>query len=170
MRSWVGRDGHKLGDAFNIEVADDLEQRGIKARANIRPGALAKTKNVPSLGDIDVVVWRPGGKTLWLVEAKDLSLSRTVAEVADRIRDFSPGERAPGKMTKLQRHLNRVAFMRQHTGATFANVGLPDHAHMRGAVVFSAPQPMMFAPPSASDSHCYLVGTLAVAIDQDDDD
>ena len=167
MRSWVGRAGHKLGDAFNIEVASYLEQRGLKARANIRPGALAKTKNIPSLGDIDVVAWRPGGKILWLVEAKDLSLSRTVAEVADRIRDFSPGERAPGKVTKLQRHLNRVAFMRQHTGTTFAGVGLPEDAHMRGAVVFSAPQPMMFAPPSDPDSRCYLVGALATAIEQD---
>jgi hypothetical protein len=164
MRSWTGRAGRKLGEAFNADVAADLEARGLKALANRSPGWLASTKNQASLGDIDVVAWRPGGQTLWVIEAKDLGLTRTAAEVADRIRDFSPGERAPGKKTKLQRHLNRLAFVREHQGAALAKLGLPSSATIRGAVIFSAPQPMMFAAPPQEDARCYLIGALAEAI------
>ncbi|MGD9967484.1 MAG: hypothetical protein AB7Q23_10150 [Hyphomonadaceae bacterium] len=156
MRSWSGRAGNRLGAAFNDELASMLRKRGIEARANVQPSALLGMKTPPHLGDADVVAWKPGTTTLWMLEAKDLGLARTSSEVADRLREYSPGQDARGKRSKLQRHLDRVAFVRAHLPYAARLTGFHPTS-LRAALVFSSPQPMMFAGIQSDNEDATMV-------------
>lgn len=165
MRSWSGGAGNRLGAAFNDELAAMLRKRGLEARANVQPSALLGMKTPSHLGDIDVVAWKPGTATLWVLEAKDLGLVRTSSEVADRVREYSPGEDARGKRSKLQRHLDRVNFVRAHLGSAQRFAGFFPTS-VRAALVFSTPQPMMFGAIQSDneDEAMLIVEEAATAI------
>ena len=147
-RRYAGHRGRVTGEEFESAVAERVRERGLYAQARCKLGWLLNQKVPPELGDIDVVIVSPKGARVWIVEAKNLRLCRTQAEIATRMAEYrgvehvsSKGKRVPDK---LLRHLRRVEFVRQRASAVAQRLKLNAAPDIRGLLVVDAPQPMNF--------------------------
>jgi hypothetical protein len=144
MTAYAGASGSQTGIDFNEAVSEGLKQLGLDASASVKPWACLnqkKTKELEELGDIDVLAINPAGTAVWVCEAKDLKLCRTVGEAAQRLSDYR-GAMKDGKPDKLLRHLRRVEYMRANASYLAKQLKLQSTPNVFGAVIVNAPQPM----------------------------
>lgn len=153
MRSHVGRAANRAGMAFNDGIAEDLRSLGLSAKASVAPWACLNLQATPTaklLGDIDVLAVSSDSRHVWIIEAKDIKLCRTLGETARRLSDYRGQKRHDGKPDNLLRHLDRVAYIRAHTAELAKRLKLPGIPAVHGLVVVDTPQPMIFVEANPS--------------------
>ncbi len=135
MKSYWGAAKNERGHAFEATVAECLRKDGWQARKVLMTELGASS----SLGDIDVLAWKPTGEVL-IVECKRLLLARTVAEIAEVCRRFR-GE----TLDDLAKHVTRVAWVRDNPSSLERIVGFqPDQDRIDDRLVTSTLVPMMY--------------------------
>lgn len=144
MRAYAGASGARIGVEFNESLARRLSRLGYTASPSVKPSACLNQKNTDQmkrLGDIDVLVV-VDRKRVWVCEAKDLKLCRTLGEAANRLSDYRGQVMPDGKPDKLLRHLHRVEYLRAHSAQLGRRLGLNSEPTVHGVVIVNSPQPM----------------------------
>jgi hypothetical protein len=142
MREWIGAVVNERGHAFNREVAAALRELGFEARSDVQLTELGGNKR---LGDVDVLAWRVESGEVWLIECKRLQFDRTVREIGARLADYTTRGEIKGKRTPIQRHLDRVNFIRGAPRGLSGVTGMPtDKMKIHSALVTDSIVPMQF--------------------------
>jgi hypothetical protein len=144
MIAFAGAAGAQVGLEFNELVASRLSALGLKASPSVKPWACLnqkKTDEVERLGDIDVLACSVDGTIVWVCEAKDLKLCRTLGEAALRLSDYR-GQIRSNKPDKLLRHMRRVEYLRAHAALLGKRLRLAGTPAVHGIIIVNAPQPM----------------------------
>jgi hypothetical protein len=143
-RSYVDREINRRGDAFEVEVAELVEGAGWRAFRQLPMKRLGAPKK---LGDMDVLAISPDGATWVIFECKWFGAARTPREVASWIQDYR------GRAgDKLDRHLQRHAWIEMNAGAVAAllRIGMP--SKVLGRIVTTSPVPLAFTEGLASNA------------------
>ena len=165
MRSYAGAVGSRLGVEFNEEVAGKLRQLDLRAWPSVNPSWCLnrrRTEEVVRLGDVDVLAVSPNEKVVWVVEAKDLKLCRTMGEAARRLSDYQGRIKKNGRPDDLLKHLRRVEYLRAHAASLVSRLTLPGVPKVCGLVIVSSPQPMQQL------QHEYSTDFMVVMLDRID--
>jgi hypothetical protein len=144
MRGYSGTAGARLGIEFNEDLARRLSSLGYTATPSVKPSACLNqkaTEELKRLGDVDVLVVA-GGMRVWVCEAKDLKMCRTLGEAASRVSEYRGRVMKNGKPDKLLRHLQRVEYIRQHSAQLGKRLGLTATPTVHGVMIVNSPQPM----------------------------
>jgi hypothetical protein len=164
MRKFASESGRKIGLDFNAEVATAIESLGLRAWPSAAPSWCLNCKNtddVKRLGDIDVLAISPDGSHVWVIEAKDLKMCRTLGESCRRLSDYQGILGKDGKPDQLLRHLNRVAFVRARASELRVRLRLTETPQVHGLVVVNSPQPMgQLAGEYNADSTVVMMDSL----------
>lgn len=164
MRSYVGGAGNRAGLEFNERVADLIRSQGLRSEASVKPSACLNQKATDALkrlGDIDVLAFTEDGRHAWVIEAKDIKLCRTMSETAKRLSEYRGVPLANGKPDNLQRHLNRVTYVREYAAGLAQRNKLPVVPTVHGLVVVDVPQPMTFVTASnAADARFVTIDAI----------
>lgn len=108
MNACIGRAADRNGHEFGRKVA---ERFGTLQWKTEREVALTRLQGPQSLGDLDVLAWRPEDGLVYAVECKSLRFDRTCGEIGERLKkEYSAGT-VGGKRTPLQKHLDRVSWL-----------------------------------------------------------
>jgi len=145
MRSYSGKVASGLGLEFNESVADKLKQLNLRAWPSVSPSWCLnhkRTEEVTRLGDIDVLAVSPNDKVVWVLEAKDLKLCRTMGEAARRLSDYRGRIKKNGAPDELLKHMRRVEYLRSHADLLIGRLKLPGVPKVCGVLIVSSPQPM----------------------------
>ena len=129
----------------NGRVAEALKNLQLRTWSSAAPAWCLNqraTEELKALGDIDVLAVGPGGSCVWIVEAKDLKLCRTLGEAARRLSEYRGKLTQKGKPDKLLRHLQRVSYIRKNASALCNRLALSAAPKVCGLVIVHAPQPM----------------------------
>jgi hypothetical protein len=78
---------------------------------------------------------------VWIVEAKDLKMCRTVGEAARRLMTYR-GEYRDGKADEMMKHLRRVEYVRSNAAFLVQRFKLPGEPRVCGVLIVNGPQPM----------------------------
>src|SRR3546814_17989896 len=87
-------------DLFNEELARELISLGLEAHASAKLTLCLNhkgTDEVKRLGDVDVLVISPDQTRIWVIEAKDLKMCRTLGETARRLSEYQGKPKSNGK-------------------------------------------------------------------------
>ena len=142
MRAWIGDAANRHGHAFNHKVAARLEGLEWSVRAELMMTELGGDSE---LGDIDVLAWHPGTGPIYAIECKRLMVDRTVAEIGERLNDYTVSSR-DGERTPVQKHLDRVAFLKEKRAELGRLTDIPETlVHPRSALVTDGLTPMQFS-------------------------
>jgi hypothetical protein len=144
MQSYAGACGDRGGKLFNRTVAADLSALQLRAWPSAKPAwclGLPKNEELSKLGDIDVFAISVDGGCVWVVEAKDLKMCRTMGEAARRLMTYR-GEYKDGKADDMMKHLRRVEFVRSNAALFVERFKLPHVPRVCGLLVVNGPQPM----------------------------
>ena len=112
---------NRVGHSFNGDVREALAALGCQARPEVAMGVLG---GPDALGDVDVLAWRPATGTVWVAECKHLGPARTAGEIGERLADYTRIAPAGRRRTAIQRHLDRIAFLRSNLPALAAVTGI----------------------------------------------
>ncbi len=145
MRHYSSDAGRKAGLRFDKRVAESVAEFGLDAHPSVKPSWCLNMKNtddVKRLGDIDTLAVDHTTNTVWVIEAKDVQLCRTMGEAARRLSEYQGKADDRGRPDKLLRHLNRVRFIRDHSANLTTRLDLRDNPTVKGLVVIRSPQPI----------------------------
>ena len=145
MRKFAGEAGNIAGNRFDQRIAEALNAAGFMAYAAVKPSWCLNIKAsdaVKQLGDIDCLAVDQGTNTVWVIEAKDLQLCKTMGEAARRLSDYQGLTDKRNRPDKLLRHLTRVKFVRDHAGQLCERLGLETQPIVKGLLVMRSPQPL----------------------------
>jgi hypothetical protein len=147
-RKYAGTQGDAAGKAFENDVAERLRGLGLEAWPRCKLSWALNEKVDNDLGDMDLLAVSPDRRRVWVIEAKNLRLCRTEAEVAARLSEYrgqmvrdSKGRDKPDKML---RHVRRVQYLRQRRHRLCARLNLQIIPEVHGLLIVDAPQPMNF--------------------------
>jgi hypothetical protein len=147
-RRYAGARGDALGREFEDQVVEALNSAGLSATARRSVSGLLEQAIDGDMGDVDVFAISADRKCVWVIEAKNLRLCRTEAEVAARMTEYrgktQKGSRSQDKPDKMLRHMNRVRYLRDHAARLGNRLGLDCVPVVCGLMVVDAPQPMNF--------------------------
>jgi hypothetical protein len=158
MVAWLGYAADRRGHEFNNEVADLLRSGGFQALANVEMSRLGAPS---TFGDVDVVAWRTGNDTCWLVECKSLTKDLTIGEIGERVREYA--DMTPTKRGPLRRHLNRVEFLQANPQA-LATLVNAKRMRLRSAIVTERLSPLQY--DKSVSGHVDLVADLATVSEE----
>lgn len=156
MRTFASRRGDETGLAFNDDLARELTGMGLEAHASAKLTWCLNhqgTEAVKRLGDVDVLVFSPNRTRVWVIEAKDLKMCRTLGETARRLSEYQGRPRSNGKPDNLMKHLTRVNYIRTHVCDLQKRFSLSTAPSVSGMIVVGSPQPMeMITIPGGKDA------------------
>lgn len=139
MISCIGRAVNRNGHGFARRVAERFSELRWKTKEEVK---LTRFGGAKSLGDVDVLAWQPA---TGLVECKSLRWDRTCGEIGERLKEYSAGT-VDGKRTSLQKHLDRISYLRANPQRLADLVGIPvDLLQLRSALVTEQLVPMQFS-------------------------
>jgi hypothetical protein len=145
-RKYAGRQGDLAGKAFENDVAERLRGLGLKAWPRRKLSWALNEKVDDDLGDMDLLAVSPDRRRVWVIEAKNLRLCRTEAEVAARLSEYrgqmvrdSKGHEKPDQML---RHQRRIQYLRERRDRLCHRLELDVAPEVRGLLIFDTPQPM----------------------------
>lgn len=107
MFKWIDRVNAEMGEAFNEQVASRFREIGWQARANLSDGQIFNRKKTQGFGDVDVLAWNDTEKRVLVIECKDLSMDKTIGEIAKRLEKYQGEIKGNGKKDDLKKHLDR---------------------------------------------------------------
>lgn len=125
MRTAIGTLRDQAGEEFNDLVADAFSGgRDLVVRSRVTKVGRQKIKRATGedLGDIDVLVANKSRRLLLAVEAKNLGLARTPAEMANELEKTFGTGRVPS--TAADRHLERTDWLDRHREEVLDDLGL----------------------------------------------
>jgi hypothetical protein len=164
MRVFASSAGAKAGQEFNREVAGRLSVLKVRAWPSVKPSWCLNEKNTPALkelGDVDVLAVSPDLRAVWVIEAKDLKLCRTLGESARRLSSYRGQRDEKGRPDALLRHLRRVEYLRTNAARLLHRLKLPTTPRVHGVLVVNAPQPMQqLHPEYSADSTVVMLDEL----------
>ena len=136
MKQYIGAINSERGHAFARSVADQMRERGWRARNEVQ---MTELGGAAELGDIDVLAWKPSGE-IQVIECKRLQLARTVAEIAEICRRFK-GE----AKDELDKHVQRLNWITANPTGLTKIVGFkPDPTCIDNRLVTNIHVPMMY--------------------------
>ncbi|WP_417481366.1 hypothetical protein [Maricaulis sp.] len=164
MRQYASTAGRLAGNRFNDTVTETIQSYGFEAQAGVSPSGclnIKATDEVKRLGDVDSLALDRATNTVWVIEAKDLRLCRTLGEAARRLSAYQGKYDERGRPDKLRRHLDRVEFIRARAAMLCPRLGLGAPPIVRGLVVIRAPQPLEGAcVKNGEDAHVVMLDEL----------
>ena len=122
MIGFVGRAADRNGHEFARKVENRLAELGWKTAREV---GLARFGGADSLGDVDVLCWRPSSGVVYAIECKSLRFDSTLGEIGERLAEYAAGT-VGGKRTPLQKHLNRMSFFEANRKALADFTGIPE--------------------------------------------
>lgn len=147
MRSWIGAAVDRDGHAFNDSVGAELRRLGWSARS-VNLTELGGTK---AMGDVDVLAWHAPSGTVFAIECKRLQIARSVGEIGERLAEFTTIAPPGARRTPIQKHRDRLAFMRANPARLSKLTGIPvDRLVLRSGLVTDHLVPMHFSRKAAS--------------------
>ena len=143
MIRWIGAAAEREGHKFNEEVASRLREMGFAVRVEVKMTELGGSDEQ---GDVDVIAWCADPSIVYIVESKRLFFSRTVGEIGERLREYTDVA-APGEdRTPIQKHLDRVAFLKGNLKELALVVGKESASiDLRSVLVTDYLVPMQFS-------------------------
>ncbi|MES0032375.1 hypothetical protein [Mesorhizobium sp. M0040] len=139
---WLGKIVNELGHAFNHSVATKLQEVGLNAEPDQLMTLFGGKKE---LGDVDVLAWDKNTGAVWAIECKRLLLDRTIGEIGERLLDYTTKGNRHKKRTPIQKHLDRVNFLRANRSAVAAITKIPvADIKLKAALVTDGIVPMQF--------------------------
>jgi len=127
MRALIGRLRDEDGREFNRSVTELYErQEGLVVRPQVKKIGRLRIERRPGedLGDIDVLVADPAERRLSAVEAKDLAIARTPAELDNEL--AATFQSRADHQAAIDRHVERVDWLREHLADVLGWLGLDD--------------------------------------------
>jgi hypothetical protein len=166
MRTYSSRAGGRSGLKFNEELSETIRLLGLRTWPSAKPAWCLNCKATPeveALGDVDVLAISNNGRQIWVIEAKDLKLCRTLGETTRRLSEYRGETDSHGKPDKLLRHLRRVEYLQMHAVGMQRFFKLESVPNVHGIVIVSAPQPMeKFRPHSSRDARVLILDDIEV--------
>jgi hypothetical protein len=139
---WLGKIVNERGHAFNHAVTAKLREIGLHAQPDQLMTLFGGKKE---LGDVDVLAWDATTGTVWAIECKRLLLDRTIGEIGERLADYTTKGTRHNKRTPIQKHLDRVDFLRANLPAVAAMTKIPvGDVKLKAALVTDRIVPMQF--------------------------
>lgn len=124
MKQFMSKIRQRETEAFNQRIGELCNEHGLVVRLKVdRVGELMLARedagrDGEQIGDIDVLAADPAHRILYLLECKDLEGARTPVELKNEINStFRVGG---SKRSKLEIHLERIAWIERHLEQTLA--------------------------------------------------
>jgi hypothetical protein len=144
-RVYIDQEVNRRGRAFEVEVAELMRRGGWKAIESLLMKRLGAPKQ---LGDLDVLAVSKDGRRWWVIECKWFGAARTPREIANWLQDFRGHDG-----DKLDRHLKRLAWIREHRKLVTAQLELPSVPEaIEPKIVTTSPVPLELQKHLPSDS------------------
>lgn len=147
-RKYAGHRANVSGKEFEENVRNSIEALGLRAWVRCKLSWALNQKVDAEFGDIDVLAVSSDNRRVWVIEAKNLRLCRTEAEVSARLSEYRgrtyvdrTGNQKPDKML---RHTRRVKYLRDNRASLKGRLQLRDDPEVFGLLIVDAPQPMNF--------------------------
>ena len=121
MITFVGRAADRHGHEFARKVEKRLTELDWKTAREL---GLTRFGGPDSLGDVDVLCWRPSSGVVYVIECKSLRFDSTLGEIGERLAEYAAGA-VGGKRTPLQKHLDRMSFFEANPKALADFTGIP---------------------------------------------
>ena len=121
MIAFIGTAADKNGHEFARSVENRLVELKWMTAREVR---VTRFGGADSLGDVDVLCWRPTSGVVYAIECKSLRYDSTLGEIGERLAEYAAGT-IEGKRTPLQKHLDRIAFFRTNLQALSDFTGIP---------------------------------------------
>ena len=132
MIGFVGRAADRHGHEFARKVEKRLAELDWKTAREL---GLKRFGGPESLGDVDVLCWRPSSGLVYVIECKSLRFDSTLGEIGERLAEYAAGS-VGGKRTPLQKHLDRMSFFEGNPEALADFTGIPaPRVRLRSALV-----------------------------------
>ena len=122
MIAFVGRAADRNGHEFTRKVETGLAKLEWKTAREV---GLTRFGGDDSLGDVDVLCWRPSSGVVYAIECKSLRSDSTLGEIGERLSEYAAGT-AGGKRTPLQKHLDRISFLKDSPKGLSDFTGIPE--------------------------------------------
>jgi hypothetical protein len=153
MRSLIGRLRDEDGHEFTKQVSELFEaQERFIVRREVKKigGVRIERRRGEDLGDVDVFVAEPGVRRLRAIEAKDLAVARTPAELSNEL--AATFKSTATHQAAIDRHVERVEWLRERIPDVLAWLGLeddPDQWSVDGLMVLDIElmSPYLVDPP-----------------------
>jgi hypothetical protein len=158
MKNWIGNESRKRGTEFNNIVANVLNSIGYKAIPEVNMSAIVSSEILDKdYGDIDVLAWKDGDQSIYIIECKYLYFAKTTKEIAEQILEFK-GEIRNGKPDRLKKHLDRIDILNKNIKNVQSYCGIENNdITLIPYIVFSNPVPMMY-----DDSTLQKINTISI--------
>gem|GEM_PF-1623968 len=143
MKKWIGTTRGANGLAFNLKVANRLQELGWTVKKEIKLTEILNQK-LPDFGDVDVFAWNKKLNIVAVIECKDLDYAKTLGEISRQIYDFKGQKTRKGKKDRLLKHIDRLNILMEHKGQLSKFVNISSDIGIKGYVVFSNTVPMVF--------------------------
>ncbi|QCE33479.1 hypothetical protein FAI41_07780 [Acetobacteraceae bacterium] len=142
MKKWIGSKIGELGLAFNAEVSERLKELDFHTQVEVPMTNLGgKKKN----GDIDVLASKKETNTVYLIECKRLITSKNTEEIVRRLTEYAPDQNPQGKRSPTQKHLDRIAVIKNNLDQISQTTGIPKHKlQIKSCLVTSGVTPIPF--------------------------
>ena len=157
-QAYTDQEVNRRGHAFEVEVAGLMRRGGWKAIELLVMKRLGAPKQ---LGDLDVLGVSEDGHRWWVIECKWFGAARTPREIANWLQDFRGHDG-----DKLDRHLKRLAWIREHREDVAAQLELPClPLAIEAKIVTTSPVPLELQKHLPADSDVLtkrdLIGLLS---------
>ena len=145
MKTYISQARGRINDEYAAEVAERLRGLGLIAELSVSKigGVRITDHDGLDLGDIDVLAWHSGTRTVLAVEAKDFEVARTPAEMSHEIVKLFRGKQGKKiERSAADKHARRVDWVRGNLAAVLAHIGAevgPDECRVAGVIVTSEP-------------------------------
>ena len=145
MKAYISQARRRINDAYAADVAAKLRSLGLVTELSVDKigGVRIADPDGLDLGDIDVLAWHPGTRTVLAVEAKDFEVARTPAEMSHEIVKLFRGKQGKKvERSTADKHARRVDWLRDNLAAVLAHIGAeagPAESSVVGVIVTSEP-------------------------------
>lgn len=145
MKAYISQARRRINDDYASDVAEKLRSLGLAVELSVSKIGGVRIADVDGLdlGDIDVLAWHPGTRTVLAVEAKDFEIARTPAEMSHEIvKLFRGKEGKKVERSTADKHARRVDWLSGNLAAVLAHIGAGAGAaesSVAGVIVTSEP-------------------------------
>jgi hypothetical protein len=152
MKRWLGEEANRRGHAFASKVFEAMQSVGYQARLETKIDSLVDEKLTRDFGDVDVLAWRPPGKTVLVIECKDLRFAKTPNEIAEQLTRFTGQILASGERDDLLKHIDRCNLLKERSQVLAERIGMQrQDIKIETIVCFSNPVPMQYVKTRLGD-------------------
>lgn len=145
MKAYISAARRRINDGYAADVAERLRSLGLTAELSVNKIAGARIADADGLdlGDIDVLAWHPGTRTVLAVEAKDFEVARTPSEMEHEITKLFRGKQGKRvERSTVDKHARRIQWLSTNLAAVLTHIGVnadPAASSVVGIIVTSDP-------------------------------